>query len=76
MLIPLLTHIIKHLTTQPAEVNVYQKATDGKTNIHISVATDDIGRVIGSEGRVLKALRNIVGLLSNEPIELIIDRDN
>ncbi len=76
MLVPLLTHIVKHLMTQPDEVNIYEQVADGISSIHISVAQDDIGRVIGSEGRVLKALRNIIVLLASRPTELIIDRDN
>ena len=33
---------------------------EGNINFHLSVAPDDMGRVIGKQGRIAKALRTIM----------------
>ena len=52
--------IIKSLVGEPEQVEVTESA-DGKTvRIKVRVAESDMGRVIGREGRTVKALRSIL----------------
>ena len=52
--------IIKSLVGEPEQVEVTETA-DGKTvRIKVRVAESDMGRVIGREGRTVKALRSIL----------------
>ena len=52
--------IIKSLVGDPDAVEVTEN-TDGKTvRIAVRVAESDMGRVIGREGRTVKAIRNIL----------------
>lgn len=52
--------IIKALVGSPDMVEVYDD-TDGKNvKITVRVAPDDYGRVIGREGRTIKAIRSLL----------------
>ena len=55
----LLTAIVKGLVENPDAVNVTvdEKNDEGITVYHLHVAEDDMGRVIGRQGRIAKALR-------------------
>jgi predicted RNA-binding protein YlqC (UPF0109 family) len=52
--------IVKALVGEPDAVEVAEN-TDGKTvRLEVRVADNDMGRVIGREGRTVKALRSIL----------------
>ena len=52
--------IVKALVGEPDAVEVTESA-DGKTvRIEVRVAEHDMGRVIGREGRTVKAIRSIL----------------
>ncbi len=58
----LLVSIVKGLVESPDEVKVTSSTTeeDGLTVFHVSVAADDMGRVIGKQGRIAKAIRTVM----------------
>jgi predicted RNA-binding protein YlqC (UPF0109 family) len=52
--------IVKALVGSPDLVEVYE-AGDGKNvRLEVRVAPDDMGRLIGREGRTVKALRSLL----------------
>ena len=57
----LLTIIAKGLVDDPDAVSVSQDepAEDGTVVYHIHVAEPDMGRIIGKQGRIAKAIRTI-----------------
>ncbi|MGN1129721.1 MAG: KH domain-containing protein [Ruminococcus sp.] len=58
----LLTIIAKGLVEDPEAVKVEADAPDenGTVVYHIHVAEEDMGRIIGKQGRIAKAIRTIV----------------
>ncbi len=54
-------YLIKNLTAHPESVIVEEKEENGITSITVKVADEDKGRVIGKEGRIIKAIRAVVG---------------
>ena len=57
----LLVSIVKGLVESPDEVKVTSSTEeDGLTVFHVSVAADDMGRVIGKQGRIAKAIRTVM----------------
>ena len=58
----LLTTLAKGLVDDPSAVVVEQDepAEDGTVVFHLHVAPDDMGRVIGKQGRIAKAIRVVV----------------
>ncbi len=56
----LLEYLAKSLVDHPEEVQVNETETDTTVVLELTVAKDDIGKVIGKQGRIARALRTIV----------------
>ena len=74
----LLTAIVSGLVERPEEVTVTvdEPNEEGVVYYHIHVAEDDMGRVIGKQGRIAKAIRVVMRAAanrSNEKISVEID---
>lgn len=59
-MVELVKYIAQSLVDKPEEVKVTQKETDKSIIIELSVAPDDMGKVIGKQGRIAKAIRSVV----------------
>ncbi|MBC7189973.1 KH domain-containing protein [Candidatus Aerophobetes bacterium] len=57
----LVEYIIKQIVDKPNEVQVQEIKAEKVILLEISVAKEDMGKVIGKGGRVANALRTIVG---------------
>ncbi|HCB01166.1 MAG TPA: RNA-binding protein [Anaerolineae bacterium] len=55
----LIEYIAKSLVEHPEEVNVKQSGGN-RARIELSVAKDDMGRVIGKGGKVANAIRTLL----------------
>ncbi|MBN2908256.1 KH domain-containing protein [Polycladomyces sp. WAk] len=53
--------IAKALVDHPDQVRVTAQEKENTIVYQLSVAPDDMGKVIGKQGRVAKALRTVVG---------------
>jgi predicted RNA-binding protein YlqC (UPF0109 family) len=53
--------IAKALVDHPDQVRVTEQEKENTIVYQLSVAPDDMGKVIGKQGRVAKALRTVVG---------------
>ena len=56
----LLAWIARHLVDDPAAVSVETVERDDATVLRLHVAPDDVGKVIGRQGRLARALRTVV----------------
>jgi predicted RNA-binding protein YlqC (UPF0109 family) len=56
----LVDYLARRLVDEPDEVRVEEVEVDGETVIRLSVAKDDVGKVIGRQGRIARALRTVV----------------
>ena len=62
----LLTYMAKSLVINPDEV-VVKKTERGNTIVfELSVAPEDMGKVIGKQGRIAKAIRSVVKAASTK----------
>ena len=52
--------IAKALVEHPEEVVVTEKADRGTIQLELRVAEDDMGKVIGKQGRIAKAIRTVL----------------
>ena len=69
----LLTAIVSGLVEKPEEVSVTvdEPNEEGVVYYHIHVAEDDMGRVIGKQGRIAKAIRVVMRAAANRNDEKI-----
>ena len=56
----LLAELARRLVDDPEAVHVEEIERDGAHVLQLHVAKDDVGKVIGRQGRIARALRTIV----------------
>ena len=70
----LLKAIASGLVEKPEEVVVTSEEENGTTVYHLHVAEDDMGRVIGKQGRIAKAIRVVMRAAAT--LSYGVDKDN
>lgn len=55
-----LQYIVSNLVDNSKDVVINEEESEGIINFTISVAKEDMGKVIGKEGRVIRAIRNVL----------------
>ena len=70
----LLTAIVSGLVEKPEEVTVTvdEPNEEGVVYYHIHVAENDMGRVIGKQGRIAKAIRTVVKAASSKSSKKVV----
>ena len=56
----LLTYIARNLVDHPDAVAVSEHEGDGETILELRVAPEDMGKVIGRQGRIAKEIRTLI----------------
>jgi len=56
----LLTYVARNLVDNPDQVSVTQHDADGEIVLELRVAPEDMGKVIGRQGRIAKEIRTLV----------------
>ena len=56
----LVMYIVKALVDNPDEVTVEETMEKDEIILKLKVSQDDVGKVIGKQGRIAKALRTVV----------------
>ena len=59
-MVSLVENIAKSLVDTPDEVKINLNEDEEAITIELSVAKDDMGKVIGKQGRIAKAIRTVV----------------
>lgn len=62
----LIEYIVKALVDQPDQVRVVEVEGEKTSVIEISVAKEDLGKIIGKQGRTARALRTILTAASTK----------
>ena len=66
--------IAKSLVENPDEVTVTEKQSGKTTVVELKVAPSDLGKVIGKQGRIAKAIRAVVkAAASKEDKKVVVD---
>ena len=67
----LLEYIVKNLVSMPEEVQINSVDADGKVILKLKVAKEDMGRVIGKDGRIIRSIREIINAYASRNHEKI-----
>jgi len=62
----LIEYIAKSLVDNPEEVSVTELEGEQTTVIELKVAKEDMGKIIGKQGRTAMAMRTILGAASTK----------
>lgn len=60
----ILSFILKNITTVPDDVKIEVEDQEGTSNYIVTVNPTDVGRIIGKEGKVIKAIRTIMRVIA------------
>jgi predicted RNA-binding protein YlqC (UPF0109 family) len=58
-----LEHLVKGIVDNPSDVSVEEKTTKRGRTLEVTVNGDDLGRVIGRNGRTATSIRTVVNAL-------------
>ncbi|MBG6217555.1 putative RNA-binding protein YlqC (UPF0109 family) [Arthrobacter sp. CAN_A6] len=77
MLAEALEHLVRGIVDNPDDVRVAAKNNRRGETLEVRVHQEDLGRVIGRQGRTARALRTVVSALANgEPVRVdVVDTD-
>jgi predicted RNA-binding protein YlqC (UPF0109 family) len=71
-----LEHLVKGIVDNPDEVTVDLVTGRRGRTLEVRVAPDDLGKVIGRNGRTAKALRTVVAALGGRGVRVdVVDTD-
>jgi uncharacterized protein len=68
----LLEYLARQLVDEPEAVRVETVEEDGAVILRLQVAPDDVGKVIGRQGRLARALRGIVRASASRPHQRVL----
>lgn len=77
----LLTYLARALVDQPDQVGLRISEADGAQLLELKVAPEDVGKVIGRDGRTVNALRTLLNAAAQKSgqkvrLEILDDRRN
>jgi len=56
----LLTFVARSLVDEPDQVEVSSTEDDSRVDLELRVAPDDVGKVIGRQGRTIRSIRTVM----------------
>ncbi|GAB4027090.1 MAG: hypothetical protein Fur0011_4330 [Candidatus Microgenomates bacterium] len=61
----IISYVIKNIVTIPDDVKIEEVVDEtGTTTYQVTVNPSDVGRIIGKEGKVIKAIRTIMRVIA------------
>lgn len=55
-----LEYIVSSIADYPEKVEIVEEEQDGIINFTIKVAAADMGKIIGKNGKIIRAIRNVI----------------
>lgn len=71
-----LLFILQKLVDHPDDVRVEEKNDESKIILTIHANQEDIGKIIGKSGRIIKALRDLIKLMAakqNSYVDIVLE---
>ena len=60
----ILEYVLKGIVDKPEKISVTESKEDDITSLKIAVDKEDIGKVIGKRGKVIKSIRSLLKVAS------------
>lgn len=69
----LVTYLVGALVDEKDQVSIDEKRSGDSVVFEVTVAPDDVGKLIGRQGRIIKAMRTLAraaGAMTNEHVDV------
>lgn len=66
-----LEFLVKNIVDHSEKIKITEEETEGTIYLKLSVAQEDMGKVIGKSGRIIKALRDLLKIKAIKENKLI-----
>lgn len=66
--------LLANLVSNPEEISVFEKQDGSLTTYDLNVSPQEIGRVIGKNGNIIRAIRNLVRLKATQENKQVVVR--
>lgn len=73
-----LSYLVRALVDYPDAITIEESHEEGKTIVTLHVHPDDMGKIIGKNGRIIKAVRDVMKILAakrNMYIDVVLAED-
>ena len=73
-----LVYLLQKIVDHPDDINVEETQEDSKLILTIHAHQEDLGKIIGKSGRIIKALRDLIKLMAtkqNTYVDVVIAED-
>ena len=70
-----LLFLLSNLVEKTEALHIDEETTEGKTILVIHAAQEDIGKIIGKHGRIIRALRDLIKVIAmkqNAYVDIVI----
>ena len=70
-----LEYIVTQIVDDPEKVEINEQQENGMINFTITVAPSDMGKIIGKNGKIIRAVRNVVkisAIKQNKKINIVL----
>ena len=71
-----LVFILKKIVDHPEDIKVDEITEESRTILQIRANQEDIGKIIGKSGRIIKALRDLIKLMATKQniyVDVVLD---
>jgi len=65
-----LEHLVKGIVDNPEDVSITEKSGRRGTTLEVRVNPEDIGKVIGRNGRTARALRTVMSAIAGRTVRV------
>lgn len=72
----LLKFIVETIVDDPEKIKIKETKENGQTTLSLQVAPEDMGKVIGKKGKIIKAIRQILrvkAFRAGERVNLVLE---
>lgn len=59
-----LSYLVRALVDQPEAIAIEESQEESKTVLTLHVHPDDMGKIIGKNGRIIRAIRDVIKILA------------
>ena len=73
-----LLYILSRIVDHPDDISVEETTENSRTILHVRAHQEDFGKIIGKNGRIIKAIRDLIKLIAireNAYVDVVLDEE-